>query len=198
MKPKQKPINKNDYELLIKKLINLTDYHKKKIIVDESNINNDIISKEKNESLVIKVKNFKSKIKELKDNYLYYLNNQKSKINDINNEKDLENDANIRQKREEMKNIYKELIKYINNIYKKDKDKKKKSYQTVIDCLKDYEKLDENEYLNQNNIEKLLTNVKDNDNGDKINDKEFKKLFAFGAILLPLLYLVNFFYSNFK
>ena len=187
-KPKQKAISKYYYELLIKKLINLTDYHKKKIIVDESNINNDIISKEKNEALEIKFKNFKSKIKELKD--------QKIKINDINNIKDLENNANIRQKREEMKNIYKDLIKYINNIYKKDKDKKRKSYQTVIDCLKDYEKLDENEYLNQNNIE-ILKNV-DNDNGDKINDKDFKKLFAIGAILLPLLYLVNFFYSNFK
>ena len=195
-KPKQKAISKYDYELIIKKLINLTDYHKKKIIVDELNINNDIISKEKNEALEIKFKNFKLKIKELKDNYLYYLNNQKIKINDINNIKDLENNANIRQKREEMKNIYKDLIKYINNIYKKDKDKKRKSYQTVIDCLKDYEKLDENEYLNQNNIE-ILKNV-DNDNGDKINDKDFKKLFAIGAILLPLLYLVNFFYSNFK
>ena len=197
-KPKQKPINKIDYELLIKKLINLTDYHKKKIIVDESNINNDIISQEKKGSLEIKFKNFKSKIKELKDNYLYYLNNQKSKINDINNIKDLDNDVNIRQKREEMKNKYKELIKYINNIYKKDKDKKRKSYQTVIDCLKDYEKLDDDDYLNQNNIDKLLKNVKDNDNGEKVNDKEYKKIFAFGAILLPLLYLINFYYSNFK
>ena len=197
---KQKLINKINYETLIKKLINLTNYHKNKII-DISNINNDNnnITEEKKELLEIVFKNFRLKIKELKYNYNYYLNKKKYYINDKNKMKELENKVDIQKRRDEMKNTYKDLIKYMNNIYKNNSDKKRIGYQKVIDYLKEYEKLDENMKMKMKmNENKYNMKNKELKNDNKNKEKEFRKKFAIGAVLIPLFYLVNFFYSNFK
>ena len=191
----KKKLSKLNYESLIKKLINLTKYHKNKIIDDKNQDNiNIIIQENQKEMLELIFQKFKFKIKDLRDNYIYYLNNKNNCSNNMNKLKKLENKVNIPEKRKELKNIYKDLIKYINNIYKNLPSNKKTSYQMIINSLKEYEKIDNLENIGQNNY----INNKGNNNPNQVKDKELLKKYMIGAVLIPLFYLINFFYSNFK
>ena len=103
---KRKPINKFKYESFIKKLIDLANIHKLKIKKDNKE-SNYIISEEDKEVLNILFEQFNKKIKELKNNYIYYINNKKYYRND---KIKLENIVDIPQKKEDLKNIYKDLL----------------------------------------------------------------------------------------
>ena len=64
----------------------------------------------------------------------------------------------------------------------------------IINSLKEYEKIDNLENIGQNNY----INNKGNNNPNQVKDKELLKKYMIGAVLIPLFYLINFFYSNFK
>ena len=192
MNKKSMPISNIKYESLIKKLINLTNIHKKSI---ENEINNNIIvNEDKKEVLNMLFQNFKEKIKDLRNSYVIFLKNKKNCSNNLSNLKNAEGEDNIQQKREEMKNIYKDLIRYINTIYKYIPDKKRDSYQKVISFLKGYEKIeDENNKKGRKSLNDEEIKI-----SYKTKDNNLKKQFLIGTVLIPLFYLINFFYSNFK
>jgi len=195
----QKPINKFNYESLIKKFINLTSYHKQIIQKETNLINNESDSNidENNQILDTLFLNFKTRIEELKEHYIYYINNKKYYINNKNELKKLEKKVNIPQKRENLKMIYKELILHINTIYKNSPYNKIKCFQKVIKYLKYYEKI--NDKKNKKSKELEAYKKSDKFNMDKtLKDKQYKKALLIGGVIIPLFYIINFFYSNFK
>ena len=171
--------------------------------------------------------NLKRSIEVLRDHYKYYLENEEKNIKNEKDLKELEKIVNIPQKRENLKNIYIDLIKFINNIYKNSPEKKINCYKKIIKYLKGYEKLnDENtkniKKINKDNInrKKSKLDIIMNDNKDKINrnkskldiirndnkdnnnwqiiNKRFNFLMIMGGVVLPLCYLINFLNSNLK
>ena len=137
------------------------------------------------------------------------MNNKKYNGKDEKDLKELENIVNIPQKRENLKNIYKDLIKFINNIYKHSPEKKINCYKKIIKYLKEYEKLNdgntkERKIINRDIIDKrkskldiIIKDNKDNNNWHIVN-KRFNLLMIIGGVVLPLCYLINFLNSNLK
>ena len=195
----QKTISKFNYESLIKKFINLTSYHKQIIQKETNLINNENNANidENNQILDTLFLNFKTRIEELKEHYIYYLNNKKKYINNKNELKKLEKKVNIPQKREDLKMIYKDLILYINTIYKNSPYNKIKCFKKIINYLKDYGKINDKKNKNSKELEAYKKN--DEFNMDKtLKDKQYKKALLIGGVIIPLFYIINYFYSNFK
>jgi hypothetical protein len=179
------------------------------IIINEKNDNIEII--EKNQLINSLFQDFKTKTEILKNNYIHYLKNENSCLNNKNKLKNLEKKVNIPQKREDLKNIYKDLIKFINNIYKNSPEKKINCYKKIIKYFKGYEKLNDGntkirKKINRNNINRNQSKSKldiikndnnDNDNWQIIN-KRFNLFMIMGGVILPLCYLINFLNSNLK
>ena len=174
---------KNEYEAFIKKLIIKTNQHKQEIQTS-NNESNSIMS---DEILNFLFKNFKKKLKMFKDSYTYYLYNKKDIINNLNK---LKEDVNIPVKKEEFKNAFRDLIKYINKIHKYSPIQKSACYQKVIDYLKEYKNIEEE----NDKLDKSANLVVK----PKFKDKLFKSAYLIGCILIPLFYLIRFFYSNLK
>ena len=207
---KRKPINKIFYESFIKKLINKTDFHKKEIEAENNLKDSSIdISEDTNEELNLLFSNLGKSIDVLRDHYIHYMNNEKKNNKNEKDLKELENFVNIPQKRENIKNIYKDLIKYINNIYKNAPKKKINCYKIIIKYLKGYEKLNDGNAKNRKKINRENINRKKskldiikNDNKDNNNwqivNKRFNLLMIMGGVVLPLCYLIKFLNSNLK
>ena len=170
-------IFKIKYESLIKKLIIKTNEQKQVIKISNNNSSN-IIPEENDNIMKFLFKNFMEKIKMLKESA-----------------SNKENYNIIPEKREELKNIYTDLIKYINKVYKNSPGQKIACYQKVIDYLKEFKKEEDD------NIK--YKKSKSNKNGNfevkpKTNDKNYKKAYLIGGILIPLFYIINFFLTNLK
>ena len=119
----------------INNLINLTSGQIEKI-KRENNINNNQLKSERkkisliinNEEMILLFSKLKEKLREIKNYYYYYhLFHEKKKKN------------NILKLREDLKNIYEDLIKLINNIHKESSMKKIFFYQKIIDDLSMFE-----------------------------------------------------------
>ena len=125
------------------------------------------------------------------------MKNKKSCNNNKDELKKLEKKLNIPQKREDLKNIYKDLIIYINTTYKNSAYHKIICYQKIADCFKEYEKIGDKNNANENHL-KASNKNEENINDNKGNDIQYKKVLIFGGLIIPLFYLINFAYSNFK
>ena len=191
---------KNEYKSFIKKLIIKTNQHIQEIQTsnNESNklfiifnffyyFNFDIIS---DETLNFLFKNFKKKLKLFRDSYTYYLNGKKDTLNNLNKINNLKEKANIPGKKEEFKNAFRDLIKYINKVHKNSPIQKSTCYQKVIDYLKEYKNIDEETDKLDKNTNLMVK--------PKFNDKLVKIAYLIGCILITLFYLIRFFYSNLK
>ena len=113
----------------IKKLINLTSSKMEKI-KKEKNINNnqlksksrDILKEINNKEMFLLFFNFNQKLKEIKNYYYDMIKAKKSK-------------NNIFKLREDLKNIYEDIIRYINKVCGESVEKKIYCYQKLIDDL---------------------------------------------------------------
>ena len=176
-KKREEKLTKEKYESLILTIINNCNCYKnsiknkfnfndKKIIINDNNLKRKIIDLEES-------------IKDLKSIYIYGLYNIQL-ISDKQNKINFIKKLNLTKKRNKVKKIYKEILFIINNdINKNNID----IYQKVIDILKNYEKLNDEDIKNNNkiNINKIL-----------------RFLITMYIIFLPIIFIINYLYSNSK
>ena len=187
---KRKSISKYYYESLIKILINhLKEYS---LIKKNSKI---ISEKEKEEirkgciEIDKKIKTLENNIKEIKDTYIYAII-KKQLIKDKNEKKKFIKKLNIQEKRNKLKIIYNEIIKILNDKIN-EAEINNNYFKAMNELLTKYKKINENDikegkikYINNENIEYKGKN--------KINEK---KIFI---ILLPIMFVINYFVNNLK
>lgn len=191
---KRKPISKYYYESLIKILINHLSKIKKEYSLIKKN-RNIINEKEKEEIKNVcieidkKINILDNNIKELKDAYINGII-KKQVIKDKNEKKKFIKKLNIQGKRNKLKIIYNEIIKILNDKIN-ETEIKNNYYKGMNELLTKYEKINEKDinegkikYINNKNIEHKRKN--------KINEK---KIFI---ILLPIMFVINYFMNNLK
>ena len=191
---KRKPISKNSYESLIEIMIKNFYIFKKEIILKKDNKKYTQQEREKMNNLMIKVNNkikeFEETIKELKYLYIYGLI-KKPLIKDKYEKKKFLKSLNISKKRNKIKILYKELINILNNKINNGENSAN-FYQYMIDILKKYEKINDEDI----NIEKMNKIIEYNNKKNKIKNNNNKQKILF--ILIPLMYIINYFANNFN
>ena len=191
---KRKPISKNSYESLIEIMIKNFYIFKKEIILKKDNKKYTQQEREKMNNLMIKVNNkikeFEETIKELKYLYIYGLI-KKPLIKDKYEKKKFLKSLNISKKRNKIKILYKELINILNNKINNGENSAN-FYQFMIDILKKYEKINDEDI----NIEKMNKIIEYNNKKNKIKNNNNKQKILF--ILIPLMYIINYFANNFN
>ena len=166
-------LSKEKYESLILAMIHNFIYYKNG---NKNDINID--AKNINDNLNKKIKEFEESIKELKNIYIYGINNvqlisiEKDKINFIKK-------LNLTKKRNNVKKIYKEIITLLKN----NKENNTNYYQKIIDMLKIYQKINEN-VLKINKSNKVFI----------INNILIKMLLFF----LPIIFAFKYYNNNFR
>ena len=202
---KKKPISKNSYESLLSIIINNFSIFKKEFSLkknikiynkqDKEILNNNCTQVEN------KINELEEKIKEMKYYYIYGLI-KKNLIKDKYQKKIFIKSLKIGEKRNKIKRIYKEIIYKLNNKIN-DGEINTKYYQKSIYTVKKYEKINEedinrlkNKYINNMNISVEDIIKKENEkNMNKINTYNKQKIFV---ILLPMMFIINYFANNFK
>ena len=192
---KRKSISKYYYESLIKILINHLSKIKKEYSLNKKN--KEIINEKeeiKNISIEIdkKINILENNIKELKDSYINGII-KKQLIKDKNEKKKFIKKLNIQEKRNKIKIIYNEIIKLLND--KINETEIINDYcKRINELLTKYEKINEKDinerkikYINKENNEIIEHKGK-----KKINEK---KIFI---ILLPIMFVINYFVNNLK
>ena len=183
-----------------KKILKMIFYKKKKPISiynkqDKEILNNNCTQVEN------KINELEEKIKEMKYYYIYGLI-KKNLIKDKYQKKIFIKSLKIGEKRNKIKRIYKEIIYKLNNKIN-DGEINTKYYQKSIYTVKKYEKINEedinrlkNKYINNMNISVEDIIKKENEkNMNKINTYNKQKIFV---ILLPMMFIINYFANNFK
>ena len=197
---KRKPITKKSYESLISTIINNFSIFKKEYSLKNNNNNNYTqTEKEKINNNVVdlnkKIKELEENVKELKNIYIYVLI-KKHLIKDKLEKKNFIKNLNISSKRNKIKRIYKDIINILNNKIN-DSEINKNYYNKMIDILKNYETINDNEIKEEkyknNSPNEIIKNI-NNNNKYIINDNK-KKIFVF---LLPMMFIINYFVNNFK
>jgi hypothetical protein len=126
---------------------------------------------------------------------------KKKLIKDKLEKKKFIKNLNIPEKRNKIKNIYKEIINIL-NVKINDGEINSQYYQKMIKILKNYDKISDKDlkeeikegikYKNSNNE---IINNNNNNNNNKIINNNKKKIFI---ILLPMMFIINYFANNFK
>ena len=151
----------------IKQLINKTVFHKNKIMKEHNlDFNEDTYQKYEfnKEDLDPIFSAFKSKIKEFK-NYYDDMNKKNKTI------------YNYNQLKDDLKDIYKDLIRYGNKVYENSIENKIYCYQKIIDYLKQ----SKNKDIQKTKFNKLI-----------------KKAISLGVFLVPLSLLIVFLFNSSK
>ena len=197
---KRNKICKSYYESLINIIINNFSIFKRDYLFKYNNKINNINNqqnKEKNNVYIIEINNkiieLEERIKELKYLYIYGIIKKHSIKNKIE-KKILIKKLNLLNKRKKVKIIYKELINILNNKIN-DKEINLNYYQKIIDILKKYKTISEEEikeYAIKNNSDIIFKNNIQNKN---INILNKKKIFIY---LLPIFFIINYFAKNLK
>ena len=166
-------LSKEKYESLILAMIHNFIYYKNG---NKNDINID--AKNINDNLNKKIKEFEESIKELKNIYIYGINNvqlisiEKDKINFIKK-------LNLTKKRNNVKKIYKEIITLLKN----NKENNTNYYQKIIDMLKIYQKINENEFkINKSNKVFIINNI----------------LIKMLLFFLPIIFAFKYYNNNFR
>ena len=190
---KRKPITKNSYESLIEIMIKNFEIYKKEILLKKSKKIYNEQEKEKMKNNIIKINNkikeLEETVKELKYLYIYGII-KKNLIKDKNEKRRFIKSLNISQKRNKIKELYKEILNILNNKIG-DEEKISNYYKNLIDILKKHQKIDD-EDINKEKNNKIIK-YNDQTNKFKKNNKE-KILF----ILLPLMYIINYFANSYN
>ena len=110
----------------------------------------------------------------------------------------------IGEKRNRIKRIYKEIIHILNNKIN-DSELNVNFYEKMIDILKKYEKINEdeiigfkNKYIKDNiniGIDDIIKIENNKNNLDQIDIHNKQKIFVF---LLPVMFIINYLANNFK
>ena len=200
---KRKPVNKKSYESLISIIINNFSIFKREYSLKKLKKNYNKQEKEKINNncndMNNKILELEDKVKELKNCYIYGLVKKKL-IKDKLEKKKFVKSLNIPEKRNKIKNIYKEIINIL-NVKINDGEINSQYYQKMIKILKNYDKISDKDlkeeikegikYKNNNN--EIINNS--NSNNNKIINNNKKKIFI---ILLPMMFIINYFANNFK
>ena len=201
---KKKLAQEKKYELFTRKLMNKVN--KNKFINKSGNIiskNNEYENKINNE-----IENFESKIKTLK-NYYIYLITKKSGLKTKKEKEKIEEEIDIPKKQNYVNAFFNNLILLINNNNINDRDKYNLYMKKIKNILKKYEKINKNELSEAKSKDKVnKLNIPENDEDFyKKEDQNLiydlkkgksKKIFVITSILLPLFYILNYFNSYSK
>ena len=194
---KRKPISKYYYESLIKILINHLSKIKKEYSLIKKN-RNIINEKEKEEIKNVcieidkKINILDNNIKELKDAYINGII-KKQVIKDKNEKKKFIKKLNIQGKRNKLKIIYNEIIKILNDKIN-ETEIKNNYYKGMNELLTKYEKINEKD-INEGKIKYIYNENKENIEHKRKNKINEKKIFI---ILLPIMFVINYFMNNLK
>ena len=166
-------LSKEKYESLILALIHNFNYYKNR---NKNDINID--AKNIDDNLNKKIKEFEESIKELKNIYIYGINDvqkMSDEIDKINFIKKL----NLTKKRNNVKKIYKEIVILLKN----NKENNTNYYQKIIDMLKIYQKINENEFkINKSNKVFIINNI----------------LIKMLLFFLPIIFAFKYYNNNFR
>ena len=204
---KKKPITKNSYEKLLYIIINNFSIFKREYSLRK---NKKVYNNQEKEILnnnCIQVNNkineLEEKVKEMKYYYIYGLV-KKHLIKDKYDRKKFVKSLKIGEKRNRIKRIYKEIIHILNNKIN-DSELNVNFYEKMIDILKKYEKINEdeiigfkNKYIKDNiniGIDDIIKIENNKNNLDKIDIYNKQKIFVF---LLPVMFIINYLANNFK
>ena len=201
----RKPLRKEIYFNLLKKMINITNSRKNKINEQEKNIIT-IHCNNLNEYL----KELEEKINLMKKGYIETLV-KKHFEKDKNKKMEIILKANISKKRNDVKKIFKKLMRYIDNNL--EPANQKFYYILILKILNQYEIINEDEINKTMKIFKQKNKIIKNkesaintdinpefDNNVWISQNYSKKGNAFKvfAFLLPFAYFINYIYANIK
>ena len=198
---KRKPITKKSYESLISTIINnFLIFEKEYSLRNNNNNNYTQQEKEKINNNVVEmnkiIKELEENVKELKNIYIYALI-KKHLIKDKFEKKYFIKNLNLSSKRNKIKRIYKDIINILNNKIN-DSEINKNYYNKMIDILKKYETINDEEIKEEkykkNSPNEIIKNININNNKNIINNNK-KKIFVF---LLPMMFIINYFANNFK
>ena len=198
---KRKPITKKSYESLISTIINnFLIFEKEYSLRNNNNNNYTQQEKEKINNNVVEmnkiIKELEENVKELKNIYIYALI-KKHLIKDKFEKKNFIKNLNLSSKRNKIKRIYKDIINILNNKIN-DSEINKTYYNKMIDILKKYETINDDEIKEEkykkNSPNEIIKNININNNKNIINNNK-KKIFVF---LLPMMFIINYFANNFK
>ena len=203
---KRKPINKNSYESLLSIIINNFYIFKREYSLKKNKKNYNIQEKEKLNNNCIKMNNkineLEEKIKEMKSYYIFGLIKKQIIKDKLEKRKFIKN-LKIGEKRNKIKRLYKEIIDILNNQIN-DKEINVNYYQKMIDVIKKYEKITDEDiiegklkYNNINNINEMnkINEMQNNNNLDNKIKNNKQKIFV---LLLPMVFIINYFANNFK
>ena len=189
----QKPLNRKIYSELIKKMY---------LIAEKSKSKSDIsIAERKGSSEYDNILNkllsdFEEKIKNLKKSYIDTLIKRHLEKSP-NKKKDIIIKANLPKKRNELKKIYREILELIKS--KLEKDNQDYYLILIIQILKKYEDISDNELNSELKFIRNKNNVKKIKKDKKIEQKgcAYKCFILFILLLIPLIFSTFFFYNKF-
>ena len=187
------------YEIFIRKLINIAE---KNVFINK--LGNNISNKNVNDNKVnLEIDNFESKIKNLKKFYIYLIT-KKSELKSKKEKEKLEEEINIQKKQKDINIFFNNLLLLINN---NNINNGKNKYDLYMGKIKNI--LNKYEKINKAELSEAKTKYKQNklslpENEDlyKKEDKNIindlkkgrtKRIFVITSILLPLIYIFNYF-----
>ena len=211
---KRKPISRIVYTNLLKKMIHIIEQNNNDIDTEPNKSNNKF-----NSTIEYYISILEYNLLKMKNSYIYALV-KKHYCENENLKKKILIQENIPQKRNIVKKGFNELILLIQNNLKNDEENQKYYYYMILDILKKYENITDDDLNNakklykENKLETLKNIkfvIKDNESENNIeNEKlnngwikqkksEKSKIFKLITVALPLVfvgaYLYNFIYS---
>jgi len=196
---KKKLTQEKKYEIFIRKLINIAE---KNVFINK--LGNNISNKYVNDNKVNdEIDNFESKIKNLKKFYIYLIT-KKSELKSKKEKEKLEEEINIQKKQKDINIFFNNLLLLINNNNIINGKNKYDLYMGKIkNILNKYEKIKKTELSEaKTKYKQNKLSLPENEDLYKKEDKNIindlkkgrtKKIFVITSILLPLIYIFNYF-----